>query len=302
MILDATTDALEIILDKAITTNQLSFSVFYNEYTSTTVTPMSNYGTTNSTTAVNLIASPTSGKQRQLRWCAINNVDTKDIGVKIRFNNNGSFRNVTYLYLRVNESLQYSEEMGWRVYDSYGNEKISGFNRTPSTIKMPEWFGAGNITTTLALTNTNCFCVYLGKVDRPYSAVKLQYRVTTQITATIAWAELAIYKGTLALQTGTTLSRLGHTDTSGIWNSTGLKTTSVTTSNMAIGDDLWAVFSNSTTGTVTSVRAGIADDVGVGFYQTVSNKQPSANSTLTGVVDSTTAMIWVAWEGVYQGT
>lgn len=303
MILDATTDNLEIILDKAITTNQLSFSVFYNEYTSTSVTPSSNYGTTNSTTAVNLIAAPTSGRQRQLRYCSINNVDTADIGVKIRFNDNGSFRNVLYVYLRVNESIQYSEEMGWRVYDSSGGEKVNAYHRLPGAIRLPEGFGAAGTGTTLNLTNTNCHCVYLGTAERPYSSVRIQYNVTTLLGATISWAELAIYRGTPTINVNTTMTRLGFTDASGIWNSTGVKTTTVNVSGVAIGDDLWAVFApSSNNATPMALRAGVVDDLGSGFFQTVTNTRPSTNSSITGTINSTSAQIWLAWEGVYQGT
>jgi hypothetical protein len=307
MLLDATTDNLEIVLDKAVTANQLDFAVFYNEYTSTSVTPSENLGTTNNTTPVNLIPSPSAGNQRQLRWCSINNVDTGDNVVKIRFNDNGSYRTVLYVYLRTGESIQYSEEMGWRVYDQLGNERTNGFNRTPATIKMPEWFGSSTAATTVDLTNTNCFCTYLGRADRIYSSVKIQYQPTILLTGTVSWAELAIYKGTPVLSSPTTMTRLGFTDTSSIWNTgatgtAGNRTTTVTTTGMNIGDDLYAVFSNSTTGTVTQLRAGLADNLASGVYQTVSNTRPSTNSSITGTVDSTTAMIWMAWEGVYQGT
>jgi hypothetical protein len=301
MLLTSTTDNLEIILDKAITTNQLSFSVYYNEYTSTTVTPMSNYGTTNSTTAVNLISSPASGNQRQLRWCSINNVDTKDIGVKIRFNDNNSYRNVMYVYLRVGESIQYSEEMGWRVYDNNGSEKIAAFNRLLSSIRLPEWYGTPNLTTTQTLTSGLSYCIYLGRVDRPYSSVKVQYRVTT-LANTIGWAEVAIYKGALTLQTNSTLTRVGFTDVSGVVNSTGTKTTTVTTSGLTIGDEIWSVFSVSAT-TAAVLRAGNPEQIGVGYMQTTAAAtRPSTNTTLTPTIDTTTSMPWIAFQHFYQGT
>jgi hypothetical protein len=297
MTLTSTTDALEIILDKAITTNQLSFSVFYNEYTSTAVTPSSTYGTTNNTTAVNLISPPLSGRQRQLRWCAINNTDTNDIGVTVRFNDNGSYREVLYVYLRVGDTIQYSEEMGWRVYDNEGSEKVIGMNRLPATMRMPEWFGAANITTALTLTSTTAFCYYLGVADRAYTSMSMQYRVTTTIAST-TWAEMAIYKGTPSLQSATPLTRLGHVDTSGVWNSTGTKTTTIPmAANMAIGDNLWVVLSNSA-GTATQIRAGLSEVLGSGIYQTAANTRPSTTSSFTGTIDSGSAMPWVAWQGI----
>ena len=303
MILDATTDNLEIILDKAITTNQLSFSVFYNEYTSTTVTPMSNYGTTNSTTAVNLIAAPTSGKQRQLRWCGINNVDTADIGVKIRFNANSTIRNILYVYLRVGESIQYSEEMGWRIYDSYGSEKLAGYGKIPSAIKNPEWLGVASAAGTLATVGSTAYCSYLGKVERPFSSIKIQWKTTVALSGGGAWGEIGIYKGSPTMQSNTAFTRLGYVDdTTNFTAAAGLKTSTITTSNMAIGDDIWVVLSNSG-GTQATVRAGgVADNLGVGFFQTAVSTRPSTASTFTGSIDNSTSNIWYAWQGIYQGT
>ncbi len=301
MLLTATTDNLEVILDKAITTSQLSFSVYFAEYTSTTVTPTENTGTTNSTTAVNLVAAPASGAQRQLKWCSINNIDTADIGVKIRFNDNGSFRNVLYVFLRVNESIQYSEEMGWRVYDSTGAEKGTGAIKQNNSVIIPEQFGAASTGSAMTLGSTNAYCMYLGRADRPYSSVSIRYGVTSGISGT-TWAELAIYRGTPTLGSGLTMTRLGFTDTSAVWNSTGNKTTAVACTGMAIGDDLWAVFSNSATG-ATQLRAGLVDSQLItGRFQSVVNSRPSTNSTLTTTVDSSTAMIWLAWQGTPQGT
>ncbi len=304
MILDATTDALEIVLDKVVTT-ELNFVTYYTDYTSTTITPTASYGVTNSTSSVNLVPSPLASHQHQLKYCAINNIGSQDVGTKIRFNNNGSYRNLSYVFLRASESIQYTEENGWRVYDVNGSEKASGYCDIPGSINMPEWFGAAGVATTQALTNGTAFCTYLGKADRPYSSVKLQYRVTTGLGATVSWAEAAIYKGNPTLSSGSIMTRLGYTNTSGVWNGTGVKTTTIPmTGSVAIGDNLWAVFSNSTTGTVTSFRAGLADTGSAGFLQTSASCQPSTstNTTITGTVDANTPMLWITWQGVYQGT
>lgn len=303
MILDATTDSLEIVLDKVVTT-QLNYTTYYATYTNTTVTPTASYGITNDTSSVNLVPPPSVNQQYQLKYCAINNVGSQDVGTKVRFNDNGSYRNLLYVYLRVSESIQYSDEMGWRVYDSSGGEKINAYHRAPGAIRLPEGFGAANITTTLNLTNSNSHCVYLGSAERPYSSVKLQYQVTgSALGATIAWAELAIYKGTPTINTGTTMTRVGYADTSGVWNSLGNKTSTVNVSNVAIGDDLWVVFAPSSSNvTPMGLKAGVADDLGAGFFQTVTNTQPSTNSSIAGTINSGSAQIWLAWEGVYQGT
>ena len=191
--------------------------------------------------------------------------------------------------------------MGWRTYDSTGAERNSGSSKLPNSVILPENFGAANATTAMTLATTNCYCMYLGRADRVFSSVSVRYGVTSILSGT-TWAELAIYKGTPTLGSGLTMTRLGYTDTSAIWTSTGNKTTSVSCTGMAIGDDLWAVFSNSATG-ATQLRAGLVDSqLASGMFQSVTNKQPSANSSITTTVDSTTAMIWLAWQGIPQGT
>lgn len=303
MLLDSTTDKLEIILDKAITTSQLNFAVFYNDYTSTSVTPTKNFGVTNSTTAVNLIPAPIASHQHQLRWASISNTDTADIGVKIRFNDNGSFRNVLYVFLMVGESIQYSEEMGWRVYTLNGEEKISGFNNVFPSVRYPTFFSY-NTPSTVSLVNTNCVCQYLGRAERPFSSINLQYKVIISPNGTITWAEVAIYKGTITLGSGTVMTRIGYTDASGIWNSTGNKTTNILTPNMAIGDDLFVVFSGSNTGAnQPGFRSGNQPEIiGSGVYQTVANTRPSTSSTITGTVVTNVVFIELTWQGINQGT
>ena len=303
MILDATTDSLEIVLDKVVTT-QLNYTTYYTAYTSTTVTPTASYGITNDTSSVNLVPPPSVNQQYQLKYCAINNVGSQDVGTKIRFNDNGSYRNLLYVYLRVSESIQYSEEMGWRVYTVNGEEKTSGYNKLPSSIRVPESFGLTNATTAQAMTNGTAFCTYLGRAERPYSSVKVQYRTTTALAATVAFAELGIYRGTPSPLTGSTMTRLGYTNiSSSLTSVAGIKTSTVPiTGSIAMGDDLWAVFSNSGSSTVASLRAGLVDSGSAGWFQTSASCQPSTNATITGTINSTTPMFWIAWQGVYQGT
>ena len=301
MYLDSTTDNLEVILTAAITTNQLPFIVAYNNTSATAVTPTKNTGTTNSTTAVNLVAAPAASNQRLVRYVSICNTDTVTAEVTVRFNDNASIRKILVVSLLPNESLQYTYEVGWKAYDSTGAEKVTGFYLIPGALRSLEFYSAANITTVQALTNTNAFCLYIGRAERSYSSVMLQYKTTTALTATIVWAEIAIYKGTPSIGTATTITRLGYTDCSGIWNGAlANKTTSVALTGCNAGDDLWVVFSNSTSGTVTSLRAGLADDIGSGVYMTKTNTRPSTNATITGAsVDSTTPMLYVLFNGIY---
>ena len=296
MVLTATTDSLDLVLGAAITTNQLPIVVYYDDLTSTAVTPTKRTLLSNSTTAVNVIPAPTAGHTFILKYATIYNNDTQAASVTIQFNDNATNRKELTTLLQVGESIQWTSANGWKVFDAQGSMKVSGLYQASGAVNMPAYFAAPNTTTTLTLTSTNCYCIYLGRVERNFNTINLAYRITTA-AATITWAEVAIYKGTPTLGNNATLSsRLGFTDVSGSWQSTGQKNTSVSVSGLAAGDDIWAVFSNSAT-TAAAVRAGLADDVNGGFFQTVTNKRPSTNASLTGVIDSTTSMIWCAWQG-----
>ena len=302
MYLDSTTDNLEVILTAAITTNQLPFIVAYNNTSATAVTPTKNTGTTNSTTAVNLVAAPAASNQRLVRYVSIYNSDTVTAEVTVRFNDNASIRKILVVSLLPNESLQYTYEVGWKAYDSTGAEKVTGFYLIPGALRSLEFYSAANITTAQTLANTGtAYCLYIGRAERSYSSVMFQYKTTTALTATIAWAELAVYKGTPSIGTATTITRLGFTDCSGIWNGPLVnKSTTVTLTGCNAGDDLWVVFSNSTTGTGTGLRAGLADDIGSGVYMTKAATRPSTNATISGAtVDSTTPMLYVLFNGIY---
>jgi hypothetical protein len=296
MVLTATTDSLDIVLGAAVTTNQLPITVYYDDVTSSAVTPTKRTTQTNSTTAVNVIPAPSAGHSFLLKYCSIYNNDTVPASVTIQFNDNSTNRKEITTLLQVGESIQWTVANGWKAYDAQGSMKVTGLYQAPNAVNMPAFFAASNASTTLSLTSTNCYCVYLGRVERNFSNINVAYRITTA-AATITWCELAIYKGTPTLGSNATLTRLGYTDTSGSWQSTGQKNTAVSVAgNLAAGDDIWAVFSNSAT-TVAVVRAGLADDINGGFFQTVTNKRPSTNSSLSGTIDSSTSMIWCSWQG-----
>jgi hypothetical protein len=299
MLLDSTTDSLQVILGAAITTNQLPFVVSYNDMTSSAITPTKNVGTTNSTTAVDLIPAPSSSHTRQLRYCSVYNADTVPQLVTIRFNDNGTFRSVFVVTLLPNETLQYAYGKGWNAYNSSGSVRVVGINQTMSDIRIPEGFFAAGVATTLTMTSGTDYCFYLGKADRAYSTIYIQYNVTTALGASITWAELAIYNGTPTIGSGITPTRVGYTDCAAIFNGTGIKTTAVTITGVQEGDDIWAVFGSVTSGTAMQIRAGVADDVSTGFMQTATGSlRPSTNTTIAFTITASGARGWLGWQGL----
>ena len=78
IILDSTTESLEILLGGAVATNQLPFTVSFADHNAAapSFTPGSTDGQTNGATAVTLVASPAASVQRQVKRINIYNADT----------------------------------------------------------------------------------------------------------------------------------------------------------------------------------------------------------------------------------
>lgn len=298
MILDSTSESFSVVLSGSVNTNQLPFYASYVNLTSTSITPTKNHGTTNNTTRVTLVPSPSSNEQNQLKSCSIFNSDLTGATVSIQYSGGSTIHNIFIASLLPNESIQYNSDSGWRVYDDVGQLKVLGTNFVPHSLRMPPYFLAINATTTTTVTSGTHPIFHLGKADRSYSNIQLRYNITTQLGATISYAELAIYKGYPSIGSATTtntLTRCGFTDTSTIFNGTGRKTTTVNVTDISIGDDLWVVFATSTSGTNMVLRGGIVDDVQVGYYGTTSSR-PSTTSTITMTKNYNGAPPWVAWQ------
>lgn len=120
IILDATTKSLEALLAGVVTTAQLVFVSSYVDVTTTTYVPGENDGLTNDTTAVTLSAAPSASTQRQIKLLTILNKDTVDAVVTVRYNNNGTFRNIVTITLSSGSTLVYTDGEGFRVINSSG--------------------------------------------------------------------------------------------------------------------------------------------------------------------------------------
>ncbi len=261
MIINSTTETIEIILAGAVATTQATFMCSYNEITATSLTPYQNNGTTNGATAVTLVPSPGASAQRQLRELLLTNNDTAAIKATIRFNNTSVTRSVFIATLQTGESLAYDMENGWVSYDLAGQKEVEGTFVAGGGLKLPELTTLPNITSTSAMASTNIIAIYLGKAEKAYTSITVAYRVATTALSAATWAELAIYRVAQPMGIGTQQQhmRLGFTDTTGIWNTLGQKYTAVTLTGCKKGDDLYAVFGQVATTGALLRSANIAD-------------------------------------------
>lgn len=112
IILDATTKSLEIKLTSAITTNQLPYTLHYVDLLSSdqsVSSVASNDGQSNSTSAVTVLAAPSSGHTRQVKHVTVYNADTVAAVVTVQVNDNATTRILVKTTLDVGDTLEYSD-------------------------------------------------------------------------------------------------------------------------------------------------------------------------------------------------
>lgn len=164
IILDSTTESLEILLAGAVTTNQLPFTASYADHNATapSFTPGSSDGQTNNTTAVTLVGNPGAGVQRQVKRLNVYNADTAQATVTIRLNNGGTLRTQFSIVLQTGERIEYEDGKGFSVYTVTGAQKVTAVQSTvePGYIDgmTMQWVSG----TSLTVTSGTCYIPSVG--------------------------------------------------------------------------------------------------------------------------------------------
>jgi len=273
VILDATNKSIRAYMGGAAATTNPAFATSYVDHTSTTFAAAANDGALNGATPVTLVAAPGASTQRQVKYLNVYNLDTVAQTVTVELLNNATQRTLVKVVLEVGDQLIFSDAAGWVVLNSSGAPKAAGLVAKTGTF-LRSVFDAANLTATLTLTSNSTFVVYLGTCPKASSSIVLRYRVTTA-AATITWAEVGIFRGAVNIGGNPTLTRLGTLDVSGVINSTGIKSSTVSLSTAAaVGDDLWAAVGNQAT-TAGIVRGALADDIQSGILTEDASVRPS---------------------------
>jgi hypothetical protein len=293
IILDATNKSLTALMDTAAATTNPDVSVSYADITTTTFVPSASDTVLNGTNVVTIVASPASSTQRQVKLVNIFNVDTIAHKITIRYLDNATNRVILSWTLNPGDSLTYTTNSGWVMSDSTGAKKIGTTSLAGDKLLKPIK-DAANTSTTLSLTSATSYAIYAGVCPVASSSINVTYNVTTAC-ATITYAEIAIFKGSVNLNGNPTLTRLGFADISGVANTTGIKNTTISLSTAAvIGDVLWIVLGDQATTTMI-IRAGLADDIQTGIFATISGRPSTITSpTAWTLAGNTIAVPWVS--------
>jgi hypothetical protein len=144
IILTNTTDTVQVILSQSVAANQMQCYVSFRDTTSTTITPGSRVVNTNNTTAVDIVQAPGSLTQRIVDFISIQNIDTSQNDVTIRFNDNSTTYILFKTRLNIGDKIEYHDGKGFKVINSAGGQVAYKINDTVpsnlnrSTIYLPQ--------------------------------------------------------------------------------------------------------------------------------------------------------------------
>lgn len=119
---------------------------------------------------------------------------------------------------------------------------------------------------TAAVLNTSYF-QYIGRASVALASLDVTVRVTTAAVAAITWAEIGVFKGAPVANGAATLTRLGFTDVSAVFNANGIFKTTIALSGMAAADDLWLAYGSNAAVTGYQLRGMVVDDIQSGALQ-----------------------------------
>ena len=108
ILLNSALKSLEVILGGAVTTTELPWTAHWVDIDQTTFAATAAAeadGTTNGGNAVTMVAAPSAGITRQVKFVTVYEADTVAPTVTIRINDNGVFRIVTKVTLALGDNL-----------------------------------------------------------------------------------------------------------------------------------------------------------------------------------------------------
>lgn len=144
MILQSTTQKLQIVLGGAAATANSPVLVDYVDFSSSAVVPGVAVSNTNGASAVDILAAPASSTQRRVSAITICNADSAAISVTIRINDTGTTYDILKgVTLQPLSALQFTRDGGWEVVAEGGGVKdlragwVQEFNASGTWYKPP---------------------------------------------------------------------------------------------------------------------------------------------------------------------
>jgi hypothetical protein len=128
-----TTDKIQLYLSASVTTNNINCYTAYRDTTTTSISPIGFYTSSNGSGVVDLVSSPASSTQRLIEYISIHNTDTSPAETYIQFSDNGTSYVLQKAVLQPNDKLEYSDKNGFKVVSSVGATKTNSKQLTVPT-------------------------------------------------------------------------------------------------------------------------------------------------------------------------
>ena len=132
MRLTGTTHSIELITSAA---TSVDWHVAFNNITATDSTALDGQGKITTATTTSIVAAPAASEQRQVVNLIVSNNGTAANDITIQKNVGGTLYPLYKVTLAAGENLQFSPNMGFRVNDAQGRDKVVTADTPPITAR-----------------------------------------------------------------------------------------------------------------------------------------------------------------------
>ena len=126
MLIDATTQTLEIKLAGAVSANELPVVLAYIDGEASNFFPTLQHSISNGTTEVTILSAPEPRGKRMVKFVYIRNTDTATVTLTLQLADGATDREIVKIALLQDETLVYTDTTGFKVIDTNGNTKVGG--------------------------------------------------------------------------------------------------------------------------------------------------------------------------------
>ena len=126
MLIDATTQTLEVKLAGAVSTNELPIVLAYIDGEASNFFPTLQHSISNGTAEVTILSAPEPRGKRMVKFMYIRNTDTATATVIVQLADGATNREIVKIALLQDETLVYTDTTGFKVIDTNGNTKVGG--------------------------------------------------------------------------------------------------------------------------------------------------------------------------------
>lgn len=137
IVLDSTLKTIKVSMSGAAATTNPDFTASYADNNGTTFTEGANDGALSGASDVTVVAAPASGYRRTIKSIFIENKDTAAVTITVKYDNNGTQRNIAKVTLNVGDTWSTDG-----TFDTYGSLK-----QTLGTVNL------SNVSGTLGVSN-----------------------------------------------------------------------------------------------------------------------------------------------------